>query len=184
MRQDDWAPLLRNIITLLKPGGWLQWVEDDRAHSVRHAARPVAPRGAAKKSLSATAAGQDRFVPARFTMLDRFTGLLMPNARADDMTYGYMNLNMLMKDPEVGDLEQVGCDVYVVDREDDGGKLRRDWAFMGAAAVWGMLKAREAAGDKLSDISQEDLIEGFTHDVAAGGHYITRVSVFTGRKKA
>lgn len=184
MRKEEWAPLLRNIITLLKAGGWLQWVEDDRAHSVRHAARPVAPLGAAKQSLSAAAAtGQTQFIPARFDNINRFPGLLMDNAKADAMTYGYMNLDRLMKDPEVGALEQVGCDLYVVDREDDDGKLRRDWVAMGAMAVWSMLQAREAAGDKLTDITRDELVEGFMKDIDAGGHFITRVTVFTGRKR-
>lgn len=183
MRKDDWSVVLQNVITLLKPGGWLQWVEDDRAHSVRHAARPAASTDAAKQSLSAKTDAA-RFLPPRLSYLDRFNRLLMPNGRADDMTYGYMNLDTLMRDSEVGNLEKVGCDVYVVDREDDGGKLRNDWAAMGIAAVWSMLKSREDAGDKLSEISREQLAEGFLEDIAKGGHFITRVAVFTGRKKA
>lgn len=183
MRKDDWRFVLQNVVTLLRPGGWLQWVEDDRAHSVRHAARAVAPLGATKKSLSATE-DTTRFQPPQLSYLDRFNRLLMPNERANDMTYGYMNLDTLMRDPEIGGLEQVGCDVFVVDRDDDGGKLRRDWAAMGIAAVWSMLKAREEVGDKLAEISYDELAEGFLKDIDMGGHFATRVAAFTGRKKA
>lgn len=184
MKKEDWAPVLRNLITLLKPGGWLQWVEDERAHSVRHAARPVAPVDAAKESLSVSATGEKAgFIPPRFSYLDRFCGLLMPDGRAEDMTYGYMNLDRLMKNPDIGNLEQVDCDVYIVDREDDGGQLRRDWAAMGIAALWSMLKSREAAGDKLTDISRDELAKGVFEDMAQGGHFLTRAAVFTGRKR-
>nr|POE59069.1 n-methyltransferase sirn [Quercus suber] len=184
MRKEDWAPALRNLTTLLKPGGWLQWVEDDRAHSVRHAARPVAPPNAAKESLLSPPGSSTGFLPPRISFLDRFNQAIMPNERADDMTYGYMNLDSLMKDPSCGDLEKVGCDMYVIDREDDGGKLRRDWAAMGISAVWSMLKSREEVGDRLTDLSRDELAEGFMKDIAVGGHFITRATVFTGRKKA
>lgn len=182
MRKEEWGPTLRNVVTLLKPGGWLQWVEDDRAHSVRHAARPVARLGAAQESLTA-GVGSDRSFPPRLSYLDRFNGLLMPNGRADDMTYAYMNMHTLMQDSEIGNLEHVGCDVYVVDREDDGGKLRKEWAAMGIAAVWSMLKSREDVGDKLTDLSRDELAEGFLKDIEMGAHFVTRVSVFTGRKR-
>nr|POE79460.1 n-methyltransferase sirn [Quercus suber] len=183
MRKDDWALVLRNLTTLLRPGGWLQWVEDDRAYSVRHAARPVAPSNAAREALLALG-DRTRTLPPRFAYLDRFNGTLMPDDRANDMTYGYMKLDSLMKDPECGDLEQVGCDMYVIDRTDDGGKLRRDWAAMGIAAVWSMLKSREEVGDRLTDVTREELAEGFRKDIEAGGHFITRATVFTGRKRS
>lgn len=178
MKKDDWAKVLRHLVTLLKPGGWLQWVEDDRAHAVRHAARPVAPANAAKLSL--TRAGGYR--PPRILTLDRFNRLLMSNERADDMTYGYMNLDYLMKDPEAGGLEDVGCDMYVIDRQDDGGQLRRDWTTMGMAAVESMMKSRADSGATTGDWSQEELIRGFQEDMQQGGHFITRATVFTGRK--
>lgn len=180
MKKETWAPVLRNLVTLLKPGGWIQWVEDDRPVSVRHAARPVAPLGAAKESL----AGKGRFIPPQSSYLDRFNRLLMDNARSDDMMYGYMNLDTLMQDSKIGGLEQVSCDIYVIDREDDGGELRRRWAAMGIAAVWSMKQSLEANGEKLADITREELAEGFAKDIEMGGHFITRASVFTGRKKA
>ena len=183
MRTQDWGPALQNIITLLKPGGWLQWIEDDTAHSIRHAARPVAPLSAAKESLSATD-GRARFVPPSFSYLDRFSSLLMPNGRAEDMTYGYMNLDALMMDPNIGNLERVKCDMYVVDREDDGGKLRSSWTQIGAAIVWSMLKSKEDLGEKLTDINRDELMEGFLKDIDAGGYFVSRASVFVGRKRA
>ncbi len=100
------------------------------------------------------------------------------------MTYGYMNLDTLMQDPNIGNLERVNCDVFVIDREGDDGRLRKEWAAMGIAAVWSMLKSREQAGDKLSDITRAELARGFEQDNNAGGHFITRAAVFIGRKRA
>lgn len=185
MRKEEWGPTLRNVASLLMPGGWVQWVEDDRAHSVRHAARPVARAGDAAASLEALSGGKEGFTPPKIEYLGKYTGGLMNNERADDMTYGYMNLPTLMADPETGGLEKVDRDVFVIDREDDGGDLRKEWVVMGAGATWSMLKSKEAAGGmKQGEMpTMEEVEESYGKDIAKGGHWITRVGVFVGRKK-
>lgn len=186
MRKDEWGPLLTNIVTLLRPGGWIQWLEGDMPQATRYPTRPEAPFGAAKESLMAvtTAASKPRYVPPRFLPEHQFGGALFSNERAEDWTYGYMNLERLMNDPEVGGLEQVSCDSFVIDRQDDGGKLRRDIATMAVSTIWNMMKARKDMGNQLTDLSRDEFTERMMKDVFAGLHYVARVAVSIGRKKA
>lgn len=179
MRVEEWGPAVRNVVTLLKPGGWLQWVEDDRPVAVRHTFRPVAPVGAAEKSLQNSA---DWRPPPPFT-LGRFVGKTMTNERAEAMNYAYMNLDKLMADPALGNLDQVACDAFTIDREDDGGKFRKAWAMMGITADWNMASAVEAAGQKIIDMDEFEYRERSMRDVGMGAYWVVRATVFIGRKK-
>lgn len=181
MRVEEWGPVLRNITTLLKPGGWLQWVEDDRPVAVRRNVRPVAPLGAAEKSLHGTP-GQAEWQPPHLAHLSSLNRVVMPDDRSLAMNYGYMNLDSLMLNPEIGNLECVFGDGFVIDREDDGGKLRKAWATMGISAVRSMLKATGGSGGKFG-VDGDDWSERSMKEIDMGAHWVSRATVFIGRKK-
>ena len=124
MKMEEWGPVLQNIVTLLKPGGWLQWFEDDRAVAVRHSCRPVAPLGLSDIAVLGNKTG-NQWSPPRLSNLSSLNATIMPDERALAMNYGYMNLNNLMADPDVGNLCNVAVDSFVIDRQDDDGNLRR-----------------------------------------------------------
>ena len=180
MRVEDWGVVVRHAAALLKPGGWLQWYEDDRPIAVRHSFRPVAPNGSAAK----ISAGKSSWTPPRMEHLSHFNRTIMPDDRALAMNYGYMNLDTLMSDPSIGALEEVSCDAFVIDREDDGGALRKAWAVMGMSAVWSMIKAREDAGASIADVGRDEWSELAMREIEAGGHWVSKGAVFVGRKQA
>ncbi|KPI40185.1 uncharacterized protein AB675_11556 [Cyphellophora attinorum] len=193
MRRDEWAVALKNAVTLLKPGGWLQWAESDFGVASRHAMRSAAPVGSAEASLCAvkemrTETDQiERFSPFRPQILDRLTALLIDNARVQDCIYGYLNLHTLMADPAVGGLESVNRDVFALDRYDDGGECRRRSTAIFATAISHMLQAREDAG--FGDVSEvhsgglAGLMHEIEKDLAGGAWFTFHMGVFYGRKK-
>ncbi|KAK4495184.1 hypothetical protein PRZ48_013511 [Zasmidium cellare] len=162
--EKEWELMMRNVTRLLKPGGWLQWVESDRAVSVRHALRPVAPPLAAE---------QTTYRPPSLEHLASLNRSMMPDTRAQAMNHGFMNLDVLMARES---LQDVLCDGYVLDRQDDGGKFRRELAEMGIVTVRSMLKARGEEG------LQEEWAEKAREEVERGAHFVTRMKVFVGRK--
>ncbi|KAK4496444.1 hypothetical protein PRZ48_012424 [Zasmidium cellare] len=182
MRVEEWGPLVRNLSTLLKPGGWLQWYEDDRAVAVRHCFRPAAPIGATELSLHSSGKGTWQ-PPPHLATLASFNRLAMDDERALAMNYGYMNLDVLMKDPAFGNLENVACDGFIVDRHDDGGKLRKAYAVMGISAVRNMLKWREESGQKVGNVSSDEWSDQAMKDIENGAHFVSRATCFIGRKK-
>lgn len=184
MRTEEWGFVLRNITTLLKPGGWLQWVEGDTSVSVRHACRPAAPPGTAKQSLAKTET-KGRWRPPQIVHIDRFNRQLMPDDRVAAMNYGYMNLDVLFADPNVGNLEEIDSDTYALDRavSDDGGKLRKQFAIMGIGAAWNMLEAREDLRAEIAHISRDQWANKAEGEIDLGAHYPCRCIVVIGRKK-
>lgn len=107
----------------------------------------------------------------------------MPDDRALAMNYGFMNLDALMSDPGVGDLESVSCDCFVIDRQDDGGEVRKAWAVMGIDAVKNMLKVKEEAGAKWGELGYEEWAERAMGEFEKGAHWVSRAAVFVGRKR-
>lgn len=181
LRIDDWGPVLRNIITLLKPGGWLQWMEDDRAPAVQRPMRPVAPLGAAQAAL-ASQPPVWRPLPHE-KHLSSFNQALMPAPIARAMNHGYVNLDDLMADPQCGNLQQVACDGFVIDRMDDGGTLRKGWAAMTIPIVRGMLPGKDDLAAKFAPDGFDEWAKKSSAEVEAGWHYVSRAAVFTGRKR-
>lgn len=183
MRVEEWGPLVRNVVTLLKPGGWVQWYEDDRPIAVRHCFRPAAPLGAAEQSLRASGSNDRWQPPPHLATLASFNRLAIDDDRALAMNYGYMNLDVLMKDPTYGNLEQVMCDGFIVDRDDDGGQMRKAYAVMGISAVRNMLKWREEAGQRIGNVGSDEWSDGAMKDIELGAHFVSRATCFIGRKK-
>lgn len=179
MSINDWSNVLRNVVTLLKPGGWLQWVENDTASAVRHMHRLPAPAGAVDKSSTS-----EPWRPRRMEDAGRIARKLMANPLAETMNYGYMNLDRLMNDPQVGGLSNVWCDSFVVDRYDDNGATRRNMAIMGIAGSRAFLKAAEARGEKVPNLDFEEWTKLAMEDIDEGAYWLTRVGVFVGQKPA
>jgi SAM-dependent methyltransferase len=193
MRKDEWAVVVRNAVTLLKPGGWLQWSESDFGVASRHAVRSAAPVGSAKSLPKAIGDEQtdrakiERYVPFRPRILDRLTALLVDNERLHDLIYGYLNLHTLMADPKIGNLECVSKDAFALDRDDDGGECRRRSTAIFATAISHSLQAREDAG--LGNVSEvhsgglAGLMDEIEKDLAGGAWFTFHMGVFYGRKK-
>ncbi|KAF2481694.1 S-adenosyl-L-methionine-dependent methyltransferase [Neohortaea acidophila] len=181
MSTDDWGPVLRNITTLLKPGGWLQWMEDDRARAVRRPMRPVAPFGAAQASLASQPPAW-RPLPQHKHM-SNFTQALMPGDIPLALSQGYVKLDDLMADPQYGNLQQVACDGFVVDRMDDGGTLRKGWAAMSIHLVLGMVPGKDELVTKIAPGGIDEWAKKSSAEVEAGWHYVSQAAVFTGRKR-
>ena len=149
---------------------------------MRHALRPVFPLGPVKDSLSVNvnrAAYKSTHVRAlSLTMCGR---AVMPNDRAEAMTYVYMNLEALMTDDEAEVFGNINIEAFLIDRDDDG--ELRSFAAIGTSAVRSMLKSCGDTGAARCEYDHDAWGKAVMRDIGNQAYQFTRGAVFTGRNR-
>lgn len=156
MAPDEWEPAVRNLATLLKPGGFLQWEEGDFLHA------PYLRSGAAPTGCDVSYALLQAF---RDGLNERFS-------------YGWSTLSSYMR---AAGLAPVVTDVVASDRLPET-RARTTTNLMNLAVSWAQLMAqRGAPGAKTAE--ELDYAEGKVWEEIQSGFYVSyNIHVAYGRK--
>jgi hypothetical protein len=158
---DDWARALRNVLTLLKPGGCIQWVEQDPFSARAVAIIPEANIGSLEK------------------IVDARKEVAKSGGREKDMR-GAMGLGKLF-----GNEGLVGCEeeIYAIDRAPEV----REWCNKNILAVWRTLLLGAVSRSLCEKLRTEEEVESLIRECEEemkGGAAVIRYEfhVFVGRK--
>lgn len=131
MLPDEWDPTVRNLATLLKPGGFLQWEECDFIHTEYVIKDTADPRG--------------DFMGQKFT-----------DALRDRLEHGWNTLPQNMKN---AGLDAVASDVFASDRVPET-RTRMTERMIGLVFTWARIMTERGApgsmpGEELDAIEKE-----------------------------
>jgi len=177
MSVADWAVVLANAVSILRPGGWLQWCENDTYVGCKYAPRGAPPYMG--NILPNANSLHNRFIPPRLPALHRLTKDVIPPEQGAGMTYGFLNLGRLMKDPGVGGLADVFVDAYNTDALPH---LRKAFTIICIEGVGGVGRKQRDQGDGSFDV--ETWQRQAKQEVEDGAYLCLRAVVFMGRKPA
>lgn len=153
MKESDWAPALENVLQILKPGGAIQWCENDTSLAARYTLRS----GPLAKSLLTPLHPQ--IFPTYPVAFRRSWDTLLGSVpeRAEAMVYGFKNLPRLFADPEIGNLENVLVDAYSTDALPE---LREEYSLMCVEATISLMEGAFGSHAKEEDLGawREEMI--------------------------
>lgn len=163
---------MRNCVQLLKPGGSLQWTENDTAWSTRYAVREAPPPN--------SQGGQ--FVPTFATAFRRcWNNVFGVAGRAEAMLYGFSHLERLFTDPSIGNLRNVFVDAYSTDALPH---LRKEFTLMCVAASKSIMQG--IFGDHLPGEDRVHIVDweaDMLKDVDRGVYIRMHCCTFVGTRK-
>jgi SAM-dependent methyltransferase len=154
--KDDWLPVARNCIQLLKPGGIIQWDEGDHFNSKQ--VRGSDPNSTVKSLRKAA---------------DRFA-----SECGHRLKYGWSTLPQVFRD---FGLTEVETDVVSIDRVLE---TRESWTINGMVGIFGYLRiVARAGGAGVWSLAEVDALEEEVRkDIASGGYSRFEIYVTWGRK--
>lgn len=162
MKETDWAITLRNVLQTLKPGGAIQWCENDTSVAARYTLRGGPPVESPVTPL------HPQICPTYPTAFRRSWNTLLGSipGRAEAMVYGFNNLPKLFTEPEIGNLVNVLIDAYSTDAIPE---LREEYSLMCIEATITLMEGAFGSHAEKVDLGawREEMIEE-----AKNGNYV------------
>lgn len=183
--KSDWALVLANLVALLKPGGAIQWCENDTSRASRYALRggpPSASQGGDPTLTTPTPTPSCPTIndPPSANAFTRSYNTLLGDlpARVEALVYGIENLEALFADPQIGNLAGVFHDAYSTDAVPE---LRAEYTLMGVEAIITLMEG--AFGSHVAGQDLEGWRRELVEEVGRGVYVRMTCCNFVGWKK-